>query len=554
MVYRGKPSSACLECRKKRSRCDQAVPSCGQCVRTKRKCSGYRNTMDLMFFDQTQEAAQKSRQQSQPASSRSRSITPPTKQTIQTAAIQQSLSNVVICESLDDLAVNYFMRIYVGNNPDTAQFGWVSGLADSTGGRSSSELQQSLKAVGLAGYARVSQRPDLLMTATRSYMAAVREINHKLSSSKLGDDENALVTAVVLLAMFEIMALPNEEGYRNFSRHIRGAVSIACMLLEQNKHVDEKLLKSIMYCVIGESWVGNQGFPPEFYTLFSELGPQKQTDSIYAQMVELLIENMSFRHSLSSGALSSPRDIIAEGLRIHDRTRKLMSAPNMSRHSNIFLPPPVGDPFHDAPFFGMFFENETRLRVHCWNNIRLCWLHLHRIIVAQCSMLLSTGTDPSDKLVSTQPESVSIAYQQAASTTAVKDLAREVCESMPNIGKHGELGTSFKSLEFELGETSDFLNMEGMTFPNTMDVPASVLMVASPRASGLFVIYYQLQNLSTISDLPPDLLDWIRGHLEEIRSITDPNDTRFLHTLLQQQRLDQESPIESPGILIKSST
>lgn len=332
--------------------CDQAVPSCGQCIRTKRKCPGYRNAMDLMFFDQTKEAAKRSKRQSHQDLDRSRSLTPLAKRKIERAVSQPTLSNVVICQSLDDLATNYFMRIYVGSDPNPAQFGFVSEIY-SKDGNESLELQQSLKAVGLAGYAKVSQRPDLLMTATGSYVAAVQEINHKLSTASLGNAENALLTSVVLLAMFEIMVLPSEEGHRNFSRHIRGALSLAVMLLEQNKHVDHKILQTIFYCVLGESWVGNKGFPPEFFTLYRELGTDKHPDSVNAVMIELLVENLNFRLAVESGQLSLPRDIMAEALRIHRRTRHFFSAPNMGRYNHVFVPPPFGEPMHDAPFYGM---------------------------------------------------------------------------------------------------------------------------------------------------------------------------------------------------------
>lgn len=152
----------------------------------------------------------------------------------------------------------------------------------------------------------------------------------------------------------------------------------------------------------------------------------------------------------------------------------------------------------------------------------------------------------------TQAERVSITNQQTASKDAIKRLADEVCASMPRIGEHDQLVSSFENLK--LGETGDLPNIEDSSYPKVMDVPASVLLVASPRASGLFILCYQLQNLSQILDLPKDLKDWINGHLNEIQSITDPNDTRFLHTMLRRQRLDQEPTSASPSIMIKSAT
>ncbi|KAL4870919.1 hypothetical protein BDV12DRAFT_164914 [Aspergillus spectabilis] len=41
MVYREKPSRACLECRAKRRKCDLSRPACRQCIRAGSRCEKY---------------------------------------------------------------------------------------------------------------------------------------------------------------------------------------------------------------------------------------------------------------------------------------------------------------------------------------------------------------------------------------------------------------------------------------------------------------------------------------------------------------------------------
>ncbi|KAG0647228.1 White-opaque regulator 2 [Hyphodiscus hymeniophilus] len=53
MVYTGQPSRGCDTCRKRRIKCDERKPECLHCVRTKRKCPGYRDQFDLAWRDQT---------------------------------------------------------------------------------------------------------------------------------------------------------------------------------------------------------------------------------------------------------------------------------------------------------------------------------------------------------------------------------------------------------------------------------------------------------------------------------------------------------------------
>lgn len=75
MVYCGKPSKACGECRSRRTKvsqcinflvlwkmlmaswlpkCDTKRPSCSQCVRLRRVCHGYRDPLDFIFRDEAE--------------------------------------------------------------------------------------------------------------------------------------------------------------------------------------------------------------------------------------------------------------------------------------------------------------------------------------------------------------------------------------------------------------------------------------------------------------------------------------------------------------------
>ncbi|KAK2002166.1 hypothetical protein LX36DRAFT_652534 [Colletotrichum falcatum] len=59
MVYCGKPSKGCSNCRERKIRCDQKEPSCGQCEKRQQQCPGYRNLVDLMFRDESSHVIKK---------------------------------------------------------------------------------------------------------------------------------------------------------------------------------------------------------------------------------------------------------------------------------------------------------------------------------------------------------------------------------------------------------------------------------------------------------------------------------------------------------------
>lgn len=53
MVYRGKPSAGCENCRKAKKKCTLEQPACARCVKLKKPCSGYRDTSGLQIQDET---------------------------------------------------------------------------------------------------------------------------------------------------------------------------------------------------------------------------------------------------------------------------------------------------------------------------------------------------------------------------------------------------------------------------------------------------------------------------------------------------------------------
>ncbi|KAJ5426687.1 hypothetical protein N7465_001757 [Penicillium sp. CMV-2018d] len=74
MVYCGRPSTSCNNCRAKKRRCDKAVPECGQCCRTGQKCPGYRDPSSLIFRDESTQVINRARSK---VSKRTLAATPP---------------------------------------------------------------------------------------------------------------------------------------------------------------------------------------------------------------------------------------------------------------------------------------------------------------------------------------------------------------------------------------------------------------------------------------------------------------------------------------------
>ncbi|KAI4123511.1 MAG: hypothetical protein LQ338_005235 [Usnochroma carphineum] len=59
MVYGGKPSTGCKNCRQRKIKCNEQKPACTQCTNTGRVCPGYTNLFDLVLRDETESVARK---------------------------------------------------------------------------------------------------------------------------------------------------------------------------------------------------------------------------------------------------------------------------------------------------------------------------------------------------------------------------------------------------------------------------------------------------------------------------------------------------------------
>lgn len=249
MVYCGKPSKGCGQCRTRKIRCDQARPACSQCVRAKRDCPGYRDQLSLMFRDESKSVARKaeagsssSSTSSAPSASRQKrspARTPRIASPDGSTASELTVSVDPALDSVDDLfdfnsdpqfnmympdlwqmpleiqptdeasqmeAVCYFLR----SNAIPGTF-WMSDfvtkfLMHPGGTVSQQAMQASIVAVSSAMLSRVRRTNSLKVMARKEYISALNLLNTALADVEEAKTNQAL-GAVVLLAIYEVRRL-----------------------------------------------------------------------------------------------------------------------------------------------------------------------------------------------------------------------------------------------------------------------------------------------------------------------------------------------------------
>ncbi|KAJ5578587.1 uncharacterized protein N7459_007551 [Penicillium hispanicum] len=264
MVYCGKPSKGCGQCRARKVRCDQARPACSQCVRVKRDCPGYRDQLSLMFRDESKDVVRKAKAESSSSrlsTSPARQKRPPVRSPRSpaspdgNAASALTVSESVEPEELIDFNADPQHRYLVQQlwnlpweiqpSPEPSQqevmsfflrsntlpgTHWIGNFATQIllqdgSSASNQAMQSSMVAVSSAMLARMRKMTALRDMARREYLSAITSLNIALANTEEAKS-NKTLGAVVLLAVYEIITSRAPRDMELWTNHISGATAL----------------------------------------------------------------------------------------------------------------------------------------------------------------------------------------------------------------------------------------------------------------------------------------------------------------------------------------
>lgn len=196
--------------------------------------------------------------------------------------------------------------------------------------------------------------------------------------------------------------------------------------------------------------------------------------------------------------------------------------------------------------YGRFFS------AHLWNNVRLCQIRLHRVILTQCNILRVART-----------EYTSMPAQMTASKVSIIDLAHEICASVPQLSGYleqlqsysmkddpdfpdipvestGKTSTSIPLSTHFLYDPDPFEHQKPKPASSPLDVPVPdrEQEFPPPRPESLYHMLYQLHTLSTITFLPSTLQSWMQQRIRWMEASADPADLPQLRAMLKNRTED----------------
>ncbi|KUI69712.1 White-opaque regulator 1 [Cytospora mali] len=230
MVYCGKLSKGCEQCRFRKVRCDQRKPGCKRCENSGTTCPGYRDLGQLLFRDESARTIEKARRDAhvdsfdvvrfERSQSQSTSVTCVTDPAL---FLDPSLARPLQLP-LRQMAANFFFNNFVVEGPQTTDTNYQL-LVDMYQNHPDSAAVHAMEAVGLAGLSNISRDHKLRFEAQKRYGRALTRTNDSLGDPVQATSDLTAMS-VLLLGQFESMIVESWDQYSRLIAHVEGASAL----------------------------------------------------------------------------------------------------------------------------------------------------------------------------------------------------------------------------------------------------------------------------------------------------------------------------------------
>ncbi|KAI0409370.1 hypothetical protein F4802DRAFT_593646 [Xylaria palmicola] len=228
MVYCGRPSRACQMCKARRIKCDETKPTCIRCVKSRRKCPGYKDDFDLVFRNETKATERRAKKASKKGSAPSAEqpgpdlLSPSGSTGARGSWALVSSPQISVEEQASCLFVSNFI-VTARDGRTAGHFDFIIPLLKQEG--PDSHMQHAFNACALSflnnrkalGARYWDKALSEYLVALARTNAALRDTDAQQSDSTLG--------AVLLLGMFESISAKQISSF-NWGSHVDGAVQL----------------------------------------------------------------------------------------------------------------------------------------------------------------------------------------------------------------------------------------------------------------------------------------------------------------------------------------
>ncbi|KAL4897563.1 C6 zinc finger domain protein [Aspergillus ambiguus] len=520
MVYRGKPSTGCQNCRARHIKCDESRPHCRACVRTGRSCPGYPHPLDVMLrrqtaFDRKKRNAPSNTGLSSTANnhkgaedisrtptpsdmSLSRTSTPstispkyPLLSEIKSSGVPHSLYF-----PLEDTVTSLFFNSYLYLPKDPLiRDGFMELLPESYSKTTpGSHLHLSALAVSFFSVAAWTGNSSLLRSAEHFFVKAISKTRIALQED-IDENSDEILMTILLLSTYEEFAAIKDKRLPARA-HLRGAIALINSKGDRqlNSTYTSTMTNSVQTQIIKTSMLARPPLvqTPNVWPL-SPLVPQSPS----SQLISATSELVNLRRAWNLATITPGTYNIADISNIYAR------AIDFDRHLS---PWEHVVPEYWKPMPASIVPDSVRAagayrgRCDCyadqwiasmWNFYRESRLVIQNIIL-NCLRLLPETNDTPERIQSMIAQ--------------IRDIATDICATVP----------------FFLGSQKDSIHSN----PSTIHYPETETRrttqahkQAAPLLGGWFVMFHLMNLCSPELCLPEEQLAWIGQQIQRVHRI-----------------------------------
>ncbi|PYH37382.1 Zn(II)2Cys6 transcription factor domain-containing protein [Aspergillus neoniger CBS 115656] len=403
MVYRGRPSKSCRECRKRDIKCDKKEDGCSQCSRAGLTCSGYQKSTDLLILDETSATAGRVL--------RKRSLDHP----VSSGPLSTNLLPTVL-----QRAKHLYISQYVQGTPATGIYSYMQVFYPSKSD-DYPLLETMINALFMATFSSLQGYPPALYHARNSYGSALSLTRKAIQSRKEALLDRTLFS-VLLMSIFERLADVEKRGLCIRNGHLKGAIEL--MALRGNGQFTDdggaKMFLHLTELVVLDCLANEADIPLQFLALRQQaLEAGADTSSPRWRFLEIMMRYAQLDHTAKS-SISAEGVIYQAKALDEDLDRLSKYLPSFFSRRQSPEPPSISSTKPDIyPDF-----NTQR----CWNNIRVLRIQLLKLIREQYARVLGNSANDSWAMA-----------ELHESICRMHSLATDMCLSIPGTGANSRL-------------------------------------------------------------------------------------------------------------------
>ncbi|KAJ0412936.1 hypothetical protein BJY00DRAFT_306658 [Aspergillus carlsbadensis] len=442
-------------CRIRKIRCDQRRPACSECVKCGWTCPGYRDTLSLMFRDESQRVIQKATTgaqrrkpnkarrlevlaskstQSSPNSNVKPHVSSPESTTstmdrqVEETSAQLQLQTAQPChQPTENEAISWFLQ-YNSWPGALHMMGFDATVLDQqTMSLGEKARRSSLVSVGMALLGRLRQSAQIKERAVMEYGHALNLLLRALAD-ETESRTDATLSAVLLLAIFEITTSRTLDSIEKWTSHMRGA----CLLLEMRSHHHlqrseglnlfiQLRFQIILGCLQRGLHVPRSVLECNRIAMWLKPQIEPHCDCI----INIIGRLSNFRADIISAAVTNVKEILPVARALDaELVAWAAKAPAEFMYTVIEDPPPNalgGVAYGCKPYKNRYHVYHGLWVSHAWNDYRCARILTYEIMIA-CLRRLTPGREVPSEAIQRQ---ITTLYR------STRDLAMDICASAP---------------------------------------------------------------------------------------------------------------------------